>query len=75
MCWLAVSAAFEYMYLYSGSMAIIMFNSFSAGTDFRREILTSKIDLRAERVDPALVQHTFIYAYGWWTAGPNMQIV
>ena len=54
MSYLAIPASFEY--LCHGSMVNIncIFNSFGAGTDFRRQILTSKNGLRAERVGIAL---------------------
>ena len=35
-----------------GLRPLEMFNSFGAGTDFRRQNLTSKVDPRIERVDP-----------------------
>ena len=45
---LVLSDSFEY--LCDGSTAIIIFYSYSAGIDFRRQILTTKVDPRAIRV-------------------------
>ena len=47
MALLALSGSFEYLFCLSTA---IVFNSFSAGIDFRRQNLTSKFDHRAVKV-------------------------
>ena len=56
---LVFSSSFKY--LCSGSMTVIVLDSFSAVSDFRRQILTSKVGPRTERVNHKVMRiHNYI---------------